>query len=164
MADTSSTTPKYPLPSYQYQVGIKLNGTPTTMSFATVTGLTIRYNYTVYKESMGDNDKKVRSLAMPAQMDKSNPIVFSRGIINSGTADDLLYLYAWIANANYKTIDKREITVNLCNEMGDAVVTWTLRDAFPIRLDAPTFDASSNNPAIESLQVLVSNIEMTKAS
>ncbi len=158
--DTPAPTTNYPLPSYQYQVDIG----STTYSFASVTGLTIRYNYTVYKESMSKDGKKVNSMALPTQMDKSNPIIFNRGVMKSSSSDDLLYLYQWIKDANYKAIDKRDITVKLCNELGSVVVIWTLRDAFPIRLDAPTFDASSNNPAIESFQVLVGGIEMTTAS
>ena len=102
----------------------------------------------------------VDSYAMPAQMDLSNPIIFTRGIINSQSSD-ILFLYAWIKDANMKPVDKRDITVSLLDETGTAVVTWKLIAAFPIRLDAPSFDASSNDPAIESLQVLAKKIEIT---
>ena len=151
--DTATIKSTYPLPSYQYRVQIG----STTYNFSQVTGLTILYNITRYKQSLGDLDVKPQSMTMPAQKDLSNPISFNRGVVNSTQIYDL---YSWIDSIKTNVVDKRDITVYLCDETGICVVKWILHNAFPIRLDAPSFVANSNDAAIESLQVLAQSIEM----
>ena len=152
--DTATIKSTYPLPSYQYRVHIENK----TLNFSQVTGLTILYNITRYKQSLGENDVKPQSMTMPAQKDLSNPISFNRGVVNS---TEIYYLYEWINSIQTNVVDKRDITVFLCDETGIGVVKWILHNAFPIRLDAPSFVANSNDAAIESLQVLAQSIEMT---
>ena len=155
---TQTIKATYPLPSYQYRVVIAGPGTTTTtLNFSQVTGLTILYKTTSYKQSLGDSDQKPQSMTMPAQKDSSNPISFNRGIVNS---TQITYLYDWINSIKTNVVDKRDITITLCDETGAGVVSWKLNNAFPVRLDAPSFVANSNDAAIESLQVLAQSIEM----
>ena len=46
----------------------------------------------------------------------------------------------------------------LCDEEGNAVVSWQVINAFPTKLDAPTFDANSNDVAIESMELLADDV------
>ena len=47
---------------------------------------------------------------------------------------------------------------DLLNENGEPTVSWTVQDAFPKKLDAPSFNASSNEVAIENLELMASNL------
>ena len=156
--NTATIKSTYPIPSYQYRVQIADSDNKSiTLNFSQVTGLTILYKTTSYKQSLGDSDVKPQSMTMPAQKDSSNPISFNRGIVNS---TQITYLYDWINSIKTNVVEKRDITVMLCDETGKGVVSWKLNNAFPVRLDAPSFVANSNDAAIESLQVLAQSIEM----
>jgi phage tail-like protein len=55
---------------------------------------------------------------------------------------------------------KRDIQIDLCDESGQAVISWIARRALPIRLDAPTFDANSNDVAIETMEFIAHDLEV----
>jgi phage tail-like protein len=82
--------------------------------------------------------------------EKSSSITLKRGIV-SGTED----LYQWLAKGDRRTVD-----VSLCDEAGAPVVTWHIGKAVPVKLNAPAFDAASNNVAVESLEVLAANVSV----
>ena len=55
---------------------------------------------------------------------------------------------------------KRNITIYLIDHAGAPVVTWTLIDALPVKLEAPTLDADRNAIAIEGIEVAASELKM----
>jgi phage tail-like protein len=77
-------------------------------------------------------------------------IPLKRGIVQSGD-----YLQTWLDNS-YKepffTDAKRDILVDLCDETAVPIVRWQVQGALPIKVDAPTFDANSNEVAIETME------------
>jgi len=48
--------------------------------------------------------------------------------------------------------------VRLLDESGDPVISWKVINAFPTKLDAPTFDANSNDAAIESMELMADGV------
>ena len=60
-------------------------------------------------------------------------------------------------------MDKRDIVVHLLDETGSTVVSWKVIDAFPTKLTAPSFDASSNEVAIESMDLMAFRVTMEEA-
>jgi phage tail-like protein len=54
---------------------------------------------------------------------------------------------------------KRDIIIDLCDEKGLPVVRWKLKKALPIKLEAPMLDASSNDVAIISMELIVADLE-----
>jgi phage tail-like protein len=72
-------------------------------------------------------------------------------------------LFGWINSTRLNRIDKKDIYVRLCDETGAAVVSWKVINAFPTKLDAPTFTASSNDVAIESLDLMADGIVVEQA-
>jgi len=157
--DTIKST--YPLQAYQYQVSFPdASGKAMTTSFASVSGMSIRLGHATYYQSPGDGQTSVEVMTVPTRQDTSNPITFTRGVVNADSTS-ILYLYSWISSIKANVVDKRDITVNLCDETGTPVISWKIVNAFPIRLDAPTFNANSNEAAIECLQVVADNIVMS---
>jgi phage tail-like protein len=57
-------------------------------------------------------------------------------------------------------VEKRDVFIRLCDEKGDAVISWKVMNAFPTKLTAPTFDAKSNDAAIETLELRADLITM----
>jgi phage tail-like protein len=147
-ADVKAT---YPLPVYNYKVNIGQD----TIAFSEVSGLSITYETTTYKESSTEPGQvSPRRYYMPAQI-TGPTITLKKGLV---PAKSQPALYDWINSVKINQIEKKDIVVSLCDETGKAVVSWTVINAFPTKLDAPSFDANSNDVAIESMELMADNI------
>ena len=146
----------YPLPSYNYRV--EIGG--VAVGFSDVSGLSIRREVTTYKQSptAGGAPGPV-VMRMPAQV--SNPtITLKKGVVRK---ESIASLYSWISTTQINQIEKRDIYVRLCDEKGDAVISWKIINAFPTKLDAPTFSSNSNDSAIESMELVADSITIEEA-
>jgi phage tail-like protein len=146
----------YPLPVYNYKVEIA----GVAIAFSEVSGLSIGFETTTYKES-NTNQKAPgpRVLHMPSQLTPPN-ITLKKGVIRN---QSVATLYKWIASIQINQVEKKDIYVRLCDEKGDAVISWKIINAFPTKLDAPSFDANSNDAAIESMELRADRIFIEEA-
>jgi phage tail-like protein len=136
----------YPLPVYNYRVEIGSDA----VAFSEVSGLDISYESTLYKESpTAGGAPGPRWMQMPAQRNPPT-ITLKKGIVRKNS---IKHLYAWIKTVQINQVDKKDVFVRLCDEKGEAVLSWKVSNAFPVKLDAPTFDANSNDAAIESMEL-----------
>ena len=145
----------YPLPVYNYRVEIA----GASIAFSEVSGLNIGYEITTYKESPTAATPGPRTMHMPAQVTPPT-ITLKKGLVRGKS---LQSLYAWIQTVAINQIDKRDIFVRLCDEKGAPVISWKILNAFPTKLTAPTFDAKSNDVAIETMELKADAITMEEA-
>ncbi len=142
---------KYPLPVYNYKVDISDGSSTSTVAFSEVSGLNMPYETSTYKESKtsepGAGPNIMYMIAQPQPVN----ITLKKGYVK---ANSINVLYAWLNTKQLNGLDKRDISVKLCDENGNPIVTWKVLNAFPTKLDAPTFDASSNDVAIESMELM----------
>jgi phage tail-like protein len=146
----------YPLPSYNYRVEIA----GTAIGFSEVSGLSIKRETTTYKESpTGGGAPGPVVMHMPAQ--PTHPtITLKKGVIRKGSVG---VLYSWISAIQINQVDKRDVYVRLCDEKGDAIISWKVQNAFPTKLDAPAFTANSNDVAVETMELLADSILIEEA-
>ncbi len=78
--------------------------------------------------------------------------------------DSIAALYNWISTTRINQIQKKDIYVRLMDEAGNAVVSWKVLNAFPTKLDAPSFDANSNDVAVESMELMADRVTIEEAS
>jgi len=143
----------YPLPAYNYRVEIGKD----TIAFSEVSGLSIAYETTTYKESRTEgSDSGPVVMQMPAQPTPPT-LTLKKGIIQG---ERLTYLYDWIKDVRLNLVEKKDIFVRLCDENGDAVISWKVTNAFPTKLDAPSFTADSNDASIESMELAAERVEI----
>ena len=136
----------YPLPVYNYRVEIGGDA----VAFSEVSGLGISYETSTYKESpTAGGAPGPRVMIVPAQRNPAK-ITLKKGIVRGVS---MKQLYGWIKRITINQIDKKDIFIRLCDEQGAAVISWKVVNAFPTKLDAPTFDATSNDAAIESMDL-----------
>ena len=136
----------YPLPAYNYKV--EING--KAVGFSEVSGLNISHGTTTYKESPTQGGSAgPRKMIMPAQLGEVK-ITLKKGVVRG---DSVATLFQWISGIQINQVEKKDIYVRLCDEKGEAVISWKVINAFPTQLDAPSFSASSNDAAIESMQL-----------
>lgn len=150
MATTKSAIKSsYPLPVYNYRVTIGKD----TLGFSEVSGLSIEYEPVTYKHGMSFwmGNKIIPGMRQPSKL------TLKRGIAKSSS-----FLASWLSDAynNPFKISKKDILIDLCDETGTPVVRWTVVGALPTKLDAPTFDANSNDVAIETLELVAHEIKV----
>ncbi len=149
MADVAADIKeKYPIPLYHYRVSIDGND---ALAFSEVSGLTIEYETTTYKDGMSF---KEGAKYMPGQL-KEVKITLKKGVVKGGQE-----LYDWLKTINLNTVTKKDLTIDLLNEESQPVVTWNVLNAFPTKLEAANLDAKSNDPAIETLELMANSISM----
>lgn len=146
----------YPLPVYNYKV--EING--STVAFSEVSGLSISYETHVYKESPTESGSPgPRVMRMPAQQGDIK-ITLKKGVVRTAS---VATFFSWINATQINQSEKKDIYVRLCDETGAAVISWKVINAFPTKLDAPTFDAKSNDVAIETMELMGDGIAIEAA-
>jgi phage tail-like protein len=146
----------YPLPVYNYRVEIGADA----VGFSEVSGLTIGHEVTTYKESpTAGGAPGPRTVHMPSQA-TAPTITLKKGIVRG---QSVRTLYAWIASIQLNQVEKRDVFIRLCDEAGAPVISWRVVNAFPVKLDAPSFDAKSNDVAVESMELRADRITIEEA-
>lgn len=146
----------YPLPVYNYRVEIA----GAAVAFSEVSGLSIAYETSTYKESpTAAGAPGPRTMIVPGQRNPAK-ITFKKGIVRGVSVKTL---FGWISTITINQVEKKDIFIRLCDENGAAVISWKVTNAFPTKLDAPTFDAKSNDAAIESMELSADFISLEEA-
>jgi len=141
---TKNIQTEYPIPIYRFNVSFD----GQDYAFSEVSGLEMQRKEITYRD--GKNGAKY----MPG-MEEPIKITMKRGIVRAGT-----FLYNWINSISLNTVNKKDITISLLDNNDSPVVSWVARGAFPVKLTAPTFDAKSNEVAVESLELVADTLEI----
>ncbi len=146
----------YPLVVYNYRVDID----GESLTFSEVSGLELAFESITYKESYADGNKSGPNIMyMPGQIQPVN-ISMKKGFVKGNS---IPVFYDWINSIALNRVDKKDIVVHLLDESGGTIVSWKVIDSFPTKLTAPTFDANSNEVAIESLDLMAYRVSMEEA-
>lgn len=139
----------YPLPAYNYRVTIG----EVTLGFSDVSGLNLEYDAVTYYHGL--------SYAMGFKIipGKRQPVKLT---LKKGITRADAFLSKWLQDvyANPFKNAKQDILIDLCDENGLAVVRWAVYGALPVKLDAPSFSANSNEVAIETLELIAHEIKI----
>jgi len=147
--DRDQIKASYPLPVYNYRVTVE----SSAIGFSEISGLNVEYEPVTYKHGLSfvTGVKIIPGMRQPIRL------TMKKGIIKGNN-----FLAGWIQDTYsdpFKTA-KKDILVDLCDEAGKAVVRWKVQGALPIKLDAPSFDANSNEVAVESLELIAHGIQV----
>jgi len=147
--DKDQIKASYPLPVYNYRVTIDA----TTLGFSEVSGLNVEYESVTYKHGFSF----VMGVKIIPGMRQPTRLTLKKGVIK---ANDFLASWLQTVYANPFQNAEKDIQIDLCDETGSAVVRWKVQGALPVKLDAPTFDANSNEVAIETLELVAHGIQV----
>ena len=168
---------KYPLPVYNYKVSIMpyygvaelltyIPAKATEFSFSEVSGLAIEFEYIEYDHGMSffTGANIIRGRGTPVEL------TLKRGISRHG---DELYTWLTAPDGVLKGVSdmisptsvgllgrKRNLTIDLCDDKGEALVRWMVIGAMPIKLTMPDFDATNNDIAIEEMQLVAHDLSV----
>jgi phage tail-like protein len=125
-----------------FQVAITFDGMATAY-FHSVSGLSVEIEVIEFREG-GQNDVTHK---LPGRVKYPN-IVLKQGF--SGPASDLL---KWTLRIAAGTREAKNGSIAVYDAKRQVVVTYTISNAWPVKWEGPDFDASSNEVAIETIEI-----------
>lgn len=133
-----------PLMAYSYRVAIATK----TVGFKEVSGLSRQHETLTYQHGLSawEGERLVKY-----HIDRPATITLRKATITP----DVVFLHVWL-----ETKLELPMTVSLCGPRGVPWVSWRIARALPVKLTAPTFDASSNDVAIDTFEVMASGIRV----
>jgi phage tail-like protein len=138
---------KWPIPKFHFSV--QWDG--ATISCQEVTGL--KFTTDVIEYRYGD-DKTFIKKKIPG-LKKFENITLKKGVFQN----DLRFYDAWKdVQANKER--RKEMIVQLLDEEHNPVMTWTVAKAFVLTLGSPDFNSTSNEIAIETIEIGHEGIEL----
>ncbi|MBS9426717.1 MULTISPECIES: phage tail protein [Photorhabdus] len=139
---------EYPIPTYRFVVSIG----DEKVAFNNVSGLDISHDVIEYKDGTGNYYK------MPGQRQAIN-ITLRKGVFSGDTK-----LFDWINSIQLNQVEKKDISISLTNEAGtEILMTWSVVNAFPTSLTAPSFDAASNEVAVQEITLTADRVAIQAA-
>jgi phage tail-like protein len=131
----------YPLAAYNFRVTVA----ELSMGFTEVTGLAREFQTLRYRHGLSDAEGED---IVRFRVDRYAPLTLKRGIVQG-----MAQLRAWLEQG-----DSRPLSVSLCDERGDAVVTWRVQKAVPTKLEAGDLRASATDAAVETLTLMAAGV------
>jgi phage tail-like protein len=80
-------------------------------------------------------------------------------VLKRGITTDLS-LYQWFRAVSLGDLQRRNALIVLLDASRQDVRRWLLRDAWPVRYEGPTLQASANEVAIETLELACEDVEV----
>ena len=136
---TQSTT-VWPLPKFHFLV----KWGDQQLSFREVSGLNIETTPIEYRA--GDS-KEFSVVKMPGLI-KSGNVSMKKGVFKSDNK-----FWDWFNQIKMNTVERKAVTISLLDEGGNPTMTWTLKNAFPIKISGTDLKADGNEAAIESIDI-----------
>lgn len=130
----------YPLVKFHFQV--EWGG--TKIGFSEVSGLNVETEPIEYRHGASPEFTKTK---MPGLQKYSN-ITLKRGSFQSDNE-----FYEWWNTIRLNTIERRDITISLLNEEHEPLITWKVKNAWPIKVESTDLKADGNEVAIESMEL-----------
>src|SRR5690349_12003779 len=139
---------KYPVPKFHFEV----SWGGTRMGFTEVTGLDFETEVIEYREG---NNPTYNKHKQPGLTKYSN-VTLKRGTV----LEDFEFFKLWRETAKFqesnkiKKVFRRDITIKLLNEEHKPIITWTLENAWPSKVQSTDLKADGNEVAIETMELV----------
>src|SRR5262245_37122273 len=120
--------------------------------FASVSGLAGELQVIEYREGA---DKLSSSRKLPGRVEYPN-VVLTRGLTTSRD------LWDWFQAGVDGNLQRRDVAVILLDDSRQPVLRWLLRNAWVTKFEAPELDASKNEVAIETIELVHERLELDR--
>jgi len=138
-------------PYFGYNFAVELDGI-TSMGFKGCTGLDSSTTSTKYREG---TDPSLAQRELPALLHHS-AITLTRGIAQDHA------LWDWRNDIATGKMTRRDISIILRDDLGAEKIRWNVKNAWPSKWTGPSFDATSDAVAIETLELTHEGIAVQK--
>lgn len=142
-----------PYGAFNFLVNLNGNTDGPMGGFSDVSGLNLEITSADYRNG---NEKENHVRKVPG-VHKVGDVTLKRGVISSGD------LYQWMNEVRHKGYEAKKptVTITLCNEVGEPVQSWILRNVMPIKYTGPTLAAKGGGDvAMEELVLSAEGIDI----
>jgi phage tail-like protein len=139
--DGSAQSATWPLPSFSFQVSWDKQA---KIPFQEVSGLDTETQIIEYRHS---NSPQYSTIKMPG-IKKFGNVTMKKGVFVKDNA-----FWDWYNKIKMNTIARIPVVVQLLDEKGNPTMTWTLANAWPTKISAPTMKSDGNEVAIQTIEV-----------
>lgn len=132
------------------------------MGFTEVTGLDFETEVIEYREG---NNPTYNKHKQPGLTKYSN-VTLKRGSV----IEDFEFFKLWRETAKFqesnkiKKVFRRDITIKLLNEDHKPIITWTLENAWPSKIQSTDLKADGNEVAIETMELVHEGLKIVEAN
>ena len=142
----------YPLPSFHFEVRWSADEKDVA-SFSEVSGLSVESQVIEYREG---NSKVYSTIKMPG-LKKYGNITLKRGAMAKDNS-----LFDWWNKTQLNKIERKNVVINLLDELHEPVITWTVLNAFPVKVDNASYNSTSNEVLIETLELAHEGLTLSR--
>lgn len=152
MADGSAQdATSWPLPKFFFNIDL---GDGKLQGFSEISGLETETKPIEYRHG----DSKVWSpIKMPGLKSVGN-VTLKKGVF---TKDSIFW--DWFKEVKLNIVKRRTVIINLLNEEASPMMTWTLTNAFPVKVQATDLKSDASEVAIETLEIAYETLEVKAA-
>lgn len=136
----------WPVPKFHFEV----TWGDIDLGFQEVTGLEMETQFIEYRAG---NDPELVTQKIPG-LKKHGNITLKKGVFENDTT-----FYDWFADVQTNIERREDITISLLNEEHEPVMTWTVRNAFPVKISGPDLKSDANEVALETIELAHEGIE-----
>jgi len=119
------------------------------IGFQEVSGLEMETQFIEYRAG---NSPSYLTQKIPG-LRKHGNISLKKGVYAGDSA-----FWDWWADVQTNVERREEVIIQLLDEEGNPVVTWTITNAFPIKVTGPDLKSDANEIAIESIELAYEGI------
>lgn len=91
-------------------------------------------------------------------MQKYGNITLKRGVFHQDNQ-----MFEWWDSVELNEIERRDITISILNSNHEAMVTWTVKNAWPLKVDPGDLKGDGNEASIETLELAHEGISVKHA-
>ncbi len=128
----------YPFVKFHFQV----DWGGTKIGFSEVTGLKVETEVVEYSDGASLEHSSIK---MPGRVKYEN-ITLKRGTFKSNNE-----FFQWWNATKLNKPDRKTVTINLLDEAHQPVVTWEIKNAWPVSVESTDLKAEGSEVAIETL-------------
>lgn len=137
----------WPIPKFHFKVTL---GDKGEVAFQEASGLDFEVEMIEYRSG---NSKEFSKVKMPG-LKKFSDVTLKKGMFKKDDA-----LFKWINEIKMNTINRQNVTIQLLDESHEVLFTWSLKNAFPLKLTSTDLNAQNSEAAIE--EIVLSHEGMT---
>ncbi len=151
MADGSQQEAPWPVPKFHFKVTI---GDQGEIAFQEVSGLDTEVDIIEYRAG---NSNEFSTVKMPG-LRKASDITLKKGMFKGDTK-----LFDYFMSTKMNIIKRETVTIELLDEEHATLFTWTLKNAFPMKVAGTDLNAQNSEAAIEEITLSHEGLTFAKA-
>ena len=141
----------WPVPKFHFKVTFGGKG---VIAFQEVSGLDTEYDVIEYRA--GDSPE-FSTVKMPG-LKKASDVTLKKGMFKDDTA-----LFDYFMDTKMNTIERQTVTIELLDEEHSTLFTWTLTNAFPMKVSGTDLNAQNSEVAVEEITLAHEGLTFAKA-